>query len=100
MSTQHCVLAKPNGTLRLILEVSALNKFLVVKTFTIDTVNVIRRSVIEDSFGTSVDWSDAYHHVPVLSEICLTLKAFSVSSGSVLLLLGHLSICAFLWDSA
>ena len=92
MSTQHCVIAKPNGTLRLILEVSALNKFLVVKTFTKDTANVIRQSVIEDSLGTSVDWSDAYHHVPVhqnfrnslafqvgarrFTEICLPLKAF------------------------
>ena len=56
---------KPNGTWRLILDVSALNKFLVVKTFTMDTANVIRQSVVEDSFGTSVDWSDAYHHVPV-----------------------------------
>ena len=30
-----------------------------------DTANVIRQSVIEGSFGTSVVWSDAYHHVPV-----------------------------------
>ena len=56
---------KPNGTWRLILDVSALNKFLVVKTFTMDTAAIIRHAVTPSAFGTSVDWSDAYHHVPV-----------------------------------
>ena len=56
---------KPHGTWRLILYVSALNKFLVVKTFTMDTAAIIRHAVTPSAFGTSVDWSDAYHHVPV-----------------------------------
>ena len=45
--------------------VSALNKFLVVKTFTMDTAAVIRHAVTPSAFGTSVNWSDAYHHVPL-----------------------------------
>ena len=42
----------------------ALKKFLIVKTFTMDTANVTRHTVTPSDFGTSVDWSDAYHHAP------------------------------------
>ena len=30
-----------------------------------DTAAIIRHAVTPSAFGTSVDWSDAYHHVPV-----------------------------------
>ena len=42
--------SKPNGTWRLILDVSALNKFLVVKTFTLDTAAVIRHAFTPSTF--------------------------------------------------
>ena len=56
---------KPNGKWRLILDVSRLNKFLVVQSFAMDTVQVIRNSVERDTWATSIDLSDAYHHIPV-----------------------------------
>ena len=56
---------KPNGTWRLILDVSALNKFLHVKTFKMDSAQVVRDAILPNTWATSVDWSDAYHHVPV-----------------------------------
>ena len=56
---------KPNGTWRLILDVSTLNQFLVVKSFKMDSAQVVRDAVLPNTWATSVDWSDAYHHVPV-----------------------------------
>jgi hypothetical protein len=56
---------KPNGTWRLILDVSKLNAFLNVKKFTMETADVIKRAVEEDSWATSVDFSDAFHHLPI-----------------------------------
>ena len=56
---------KPNGTWRLILDVSTLNKFLVVKSFKMDSAQVVRDALLPNTWATSVDWSDAYHHVPV-----------------------------------
>ena len=54
------LLPKPNGPWLLILVMSALNKFLVVKTFTMNTAAVIRHALTPSAFGTSVDLSDAY----------------------------------------
>ena len=56
---------KPGGKWRLILDVSKLNKFLVVKPFVMDTAQVIRSSLSEDMWGSSVDFSDAFHHLPI-----------------------------------
>ena len=56
---------KPGGKWRLILDVSRLNKFLVTASFKMDTVQVIRQAVEEDSWATSIDLTDAYHHIPV-----------------------------------
>ena len=56
---------KPDGKWRLILDVSRLNKFLLTETFRMDTVQVVRQAVVSHSWGTSVDLSDAYHHIPV-----------------------------------
>ena len=54
---------KPDGKWRLILDVSRLNKFLVTESFKMDTVQVIRQAVTANSRGTSIDLSDAYHHI-------------------------------------
>ena len=56
---------KPNGTWRLILDVSALNRFLRVKSFKMDSAQVVRDALLPDTWATSVNWSDAYHHVPM-----------------------------------
>ena len=56
---------KKTGGFRLILDVSRLNAFLVVKSFSMDTVQVIRAAVEPGMWGVSIDLSDAYHHIPV-----------------------------------
>ena len=54
---------KPNGSWRLILDVSRLNDFLVAKKFTMDTSQVIRNTVPVGSWVTLIDFSDAFHHL-------------------------------------
>ena len=55
---------KPNGTWRLILDVSALNKFLVVKTFSMDTAAVIRHAVTLSRRPRSAPvWTGAMHTI-------------------------------------
>ena len=56
---------KRTGGFRLILDVSKLNQYLVVKPFSMDTAQVIRASVRPGMWATSVDFSDAYHHIPI-----------------------------------
>ena len=56
---------KRTGGWRLILDVSQLNKFLHWDTFKMDHIAVIRESAEHGMFATSVDFSDAYHHIPI-----------------------------------
>ena len=56
---------KPNKKWRLILDVSRLNVFLNTESFSMDTAEVIRQAVEPKMWGTSIDLSDAYHHIPV-----------------------------------
>ena len=57
--------AKRTGGWRLILDVSELNKYLVCPTFKMDTTKVVRQAVHAGQWATSIDFSDAYHHVPM-----------------------------------
>ena len=57
--------AKRSGGWRLILDVSELNKHLVCPTFKMDTTKVVRQAVQAGQWATSIDFSDAYHHVPM-----------------------------------
>ena len=50
---------------RLILDVSELNKFIVAKKFTMETVQKIRQTIMPGLFATSIDLTDAYHHIPI-----------------------------------
>jgi hypothetical protein len=59
------LIPKRTGGFRLILDVSKLNEFLRVKSFTMDTVQAIRLSVEQNMWGISIDLSDAYHHIPI-----------------------------------
>ena len=56
---------KKTGGWRLILDVSQLNKSLVCKTFCMDHAQVIRQAAQAGMWATSVDFSDAYHHIPI-----------------------------------
>ena len=50
---------------RLILDVSGLNKFLYIKKFKMETAEKIRNEVCPNTWATSVDLTDAYHHIPI-----------------------------------
>ena len=56
---------KPNNRWRPILDLSVLNRFLHVKTFKMETPESIRLSLQQGEWVTSLDFSDAYFHIPV-----------------------------------
>ena len=56
---------KKDGGYRLILDVSTLNQYLSCGHFSMDTAQVIRDSIDGVSWATSIDFSDAYHHIPI-----------------------------------
>ena len=57
--------AKRTGGYRLILDVSDLNKHLIAQTFKMDTTRVVRDATKTGMWATSIDFSDAYHHIPM-----------------------------------
>ena len=59
------VVPKPNQKWRPILDLSALNKFLSVKTFKMETPETIRISLQQGEWVTSLDFSDADFHLAV-----------------------------------
>ena len=59
------IVQKPNQKWRPILDLSALNKFLSVKTCKMETPETIRLSLQQGEWVTSLDFSDAYFHIPV-----------------------------------
>ena len=59
------IVPKPNQKWRPILDLSALNKFLSVKTFKMETPETIRISLQQGEWVTSLNFSDAYFHIPV-----------------------------------
>ena len=56
---------KPNGTWRPILDLSQLNLFLQSNTFKMETPETIRLSLQKQEWVTSLDFSDAYFHIPI-----------------------------------
>ena len=56
---------KPNNKWRPILDLSALNKFLRAGTFKMETPETIRTSLCQGEWVTSVDFKDAYFHIPI-----------------------------------
>ena len=59
------IVPKPNHKWRLILDLSTLNQFLCVKTFKMETPETIRTSLQQEEWVTSLDFSDAYFHIPI-----------------------------------
>ena len=56
---------KPNNKWRPILDLSKLNLFLKVEKFKMETPETIRTSLQQGEWVTSVDFKDAYFHVPI-----------------------------------
>ena len=56
---------KPNGKWRPILDLSQLNLFLNTGTFKMETPETIRLSLRTGEWVTSLDFSDAYFHIPI-----------------------------------
>ena len=60
---------KKSGGFRLVIDLSALNEWLAPVTFTMDTLKVVNETVQEGMWATSLDLSDAYHHIPDSSTV-------------------------------
>ena len=56
---------KPNLKWRPVLDLSALNRFLKVSTFKMETPETIRTSLQQGEWVTSIDLRDAYFHIPI-----------------------------------
>ena len=56
---------KPNGKWRPILDLSQLNLYLAPATFKMETPETIRLSLQQGEWVTSLDFSDAYFHIPI-----------------------------------
>ena len=56
---------KPNNKRRPILDLSHLNQFLKVEKFKMETPETIRTSLLQGEWVTSVDFKDAYFHIPI-----------------------------------
>ena len=56
---------KPNNKWRPILDLSKLNFFLKVEKFKMETPETIRTSLQQGEWVTSVDFKDAYFHIPI-----------------------------------
>jgi hypothetical protein len=59
---------KRTGGWRLIIDLSHLNDYLVAPTFRMDTLHVVRKVAEQGMWATSIDLSDAYHHIPIREE--------------------------------
>ena len=56
---------KPNNKWRPILDLSNLNVFLKVEKFKMETPETIRASLHQGEWATSIDFRDAYFHIPI-----------------------------------
>ena len=59
---------QPNNRSRPILNISNLNKFLNTEPFKMETPNTIRTSLQAGEGVTSIDFKDAYFHIPICSQ--------------------------------
>lgn len=56
---------KPNHKWRPVIDLSALNRYLVVPHFQMETAKTIRQSLQQGEWTTSLDLSDAYYHLKI-----------------------------------
>ena len=57
--------AKKNGKRRPILDLSRLNRLIVTPKFKMETLDKVVKLIVSSMWGTSVDITDAYLHVPI-----------------------------------
>ena len=62
------VVPKPNNWWRPILDLSTLNTFLNTESFKMETPETIRTSLHAEEWVTSIDFKDAYFHIPIHSQ--------------------------------
>ena len=65
---QLFLVPKPNNQWRPILDLSALNRFLKTESFKMETPETIRTSLQAGEWVTSIDFKDAYFHIPINSQ--------------------------------
>ena len=62
------LIPKPNNRWRPILDLSTLNTFLNTESFKMETPETIRTSLQTGEWVTSIDFKDAYFHIPIHSQ--------------------------------
>ena len=68
---------KRAGGWRLVIDLSVLNSYLAQVTFEMDTLAKVKLVARQGMWATSLDLSDAYHHVPI-REDCQRFLCFQV----------------------
>ena len=72
---------KPNNRWRPILDLSTLNTFLNTESFKMETPETIRTSLQTGEWVTSIDFKDAYFHIPIHSQsrkyMCFHIQGWS-----------------------
>ena len=68
---------KPNNRWRPILDLSKLNPFLKVEKFKMETPETIRTSLRQGEWVTSIDFKDAYFHIPIQEQSRKYLRFFT-----------------------
>ena len=63
-----CLVPKPNNRWRPILDLRTLNTFLNTESFKMETPETIRTSLQIGEWVTSIDFKDAYFHIPIHSQ--------------------------------
>ena len=71
---QPFLVPKPNNRWRPILDLSQLNLYLVSASFKMETPETIRLSLQQGEWVTSLDFSDAYFHVPINPRLWKSLQ--------------------------
>ena len=56
---------KKNGKLRLIIDLSVLNRFVHVQSFKMETQRKVRNAISPNDWAFSLDLTDAYLHIPI-----------------------------------
>jgi hypothetical protein len=59
------LIPKKNGKLRKIMNVAALNKFILKTKFKLEDQRLLIQLLQKDVYAASMDVTSAYHHVPV-----------------------------------
>ena len=63
--SQIFIVPKKNGKLRLIIDLSLLNRYIKKQSFKMETVKSVRQAMRLNDWAVSIDLTDAYLHVPM-----------------------------------